>query len=148
MKTSLALASVLAVPLLSACGEGSKTADVVQAATRGMAEAGQELAAKAAALAELTPEEAKAKLQGLLDSAAVQLKEIKDSETAQRIVAEVERAFDVLVELARKLGEQLDIQGLKASVVELVERFKSDPRVVSALESLAAKLAALGGSAK
>lgn len=148
MNTLLRFALPLALFLLPGCGDGSKTADVVQAATRGVAEAGQQLAEKAAQLADLTPAEAKAKLQGLLDAAAAELREIKDSETAQRIVAEVERAFDTLVELARKLGEKVDLAGLKASVAEMFETFENDPRVVSALESLKAKLEALTGAEK
>jgi 2-oxoglutarate dehydrogenase complex dehydrogenase (E1) component-like enzyme len=145
MKTFPKSLCALALSLsLVACGEaGSKTADVVQAATRGAAEIGQQLAEKAAELAKMAPEEAKAKLQGLLDGAARELKELKDSETAQRIVAEFEQAFDKLVELAKKLGEKLDLAGLKNAVVELVERFKNDPRVTSALESLKSKLDSL-----
>src|SRR5262245_13762508 len=129
MKIHASLA--LALLLLPACGDGSKTADVVQAATRTAAEAGQQLAQKVAELAEMTPAEAKVKLQGLLDVAATELKAIRDSEAAQRFAAELERLLDKLLELARKLGEELDLAALKSSVVDLVERFRSDPRVVS-----------------
>src|SRR5687767_15201294 len=101
MKTLLRTTLPLALVLLPGCGEGSKTADVVQAATRGVAEAGQQLAQKAAELADMTPAEARTKLQGVMDLAATELREIKDSETAQRVIAEVERAFDKLVELAK-----------------------------------------------
>jgi hypothetical protein len=148
MKTLRLSASILASLLLPACGDGARTAEVVQAATRGVAEAGQQLAQKAAELADMTPAEAKLKLQGLLDTAAVELSELRDSETARRVVAEVERALDTLVELARKLGEELDLAALKASVVELVERFKTDPRVTGALESLKGRLDGLTGSEK
>ena len=149
MKTLPPLAPALAsLFLLSGCGDGSKTADVVQAATRGAAEAGQQLAEMAAELADLTPAEAKAKLQGFLDVAAAELKAIKDSETAQLLVAEIERLFDKLVELARKLGQELDLAGFKASVAERIETFKNDPRVVSALESLRTKLDGLAGAKK
>jgi hypothetical protein len=63
-------------------------------------------------------------------------------------VAELERALDKLVELAKKLGQKLDLAGLKQSVVELIERFKNDPRVTSTLTSLKEKLDALSGPAK
>lgn len=132
-------ALALLVPL-AACGEGSKTADVVQAATRGAAELGQQLAEKTAELAKMAPEEAKLKLQGLLDSAGRELREIKDSETAQKIASELQHALDKLVELAGKLGQKLDLAGMKQSVVELIERFKNDPLVVSTLKSLREKL--------
>jgi F0F1-type ATP synthase membrane subunit b/b' len=130
---------VLVLPL-AGCGDGSRTADVVEAATRGAAEMGQQLAEKAAQLADMTPAEAKAKLQGVLDAAARELKEIKDSETAQIVIAHIEQAFDTLVELAKKLGEKLDLAGMKASVTEMVERFKADPRVQHAVESLKTKV--------
>jgi len=42
MRTRLLLSTVLLA--LAACGEGSKTSDVVQAATKGAAEVGQQLA--------------------------------------------------------------------------------------------------------
>ena len=128
---------------LAACGEGSKTADVVQAATKGAAEVGQQLAEKAAELVKLAPEEAKTKLQGLVETASRELKEIKDSEAAQRLAADVQRVLEKLVELGKKLGQKLDLAGMKATVVELIERFKHDPRVVSALKSLQEKLDAL-----
>ncbi|HEX6885406.1 MAG TPA: hypothetical protein VF530_18670 [Planctomycetota bacterium] len=149
MKIRLLPALALPLPLLlGACGDGQQTADVVQAATRGVAEAGQQLAQKAAELADMAPAEAKLKLQGLLDTAALQMQELRDSETTRRVVAEVERALDKLVELARKLGEELDLAALKASVVELVDRFKEDPRVTDALESLKGKLDGLTGAGK
>jgi hypothetical protein len=148
MKLSLAASSVLALPLiLAGCGpSGEKTANIVQAATRTAAEAGQQLAEKAAELARVAPEEARAKLGEWMDAAANELKEIRDSETAQRVAVEVERALGKLVELAKTLGEKLDLEGLKATVAELIERFRTDPRVVKTLESLRDKLDALIGS--
>lgn len=122
------------------CDDGSKTAQVVQAATKGAAEVGQQLAEKASALAGMTPEEAKGKLQELLDTAARELGEIRDSEAARRLAAEVQRILEQLGDLATRLGEKLDLAGLRTSIQELVQRFKDDPRVVSALESLRAKI--------
>jgi hypothetical protein len=135
----------LAIPLtLTACGEaGSKAADVVQAATKGAVEIGQELANAAAELAQLAPEEARAKLQGVLDAAADKLKEVRDSQTAQRIAAELERGLQELIELAKKLGQALNLEQLETALAELVQRFKSDPRVTNALESLKQRLEAL-----
>jgi len=125
---------------LAACGDGSKTADVVQAATKGAAEVGQQLAESVAKLADMAPEEAKTKLRELVDAVGRELKEIKDSETAQRLAAELQRLLDQLVALAKKLGEKLDLAALEQSVGELIERFKNDPRVTSTLKSLKEKL--------
>jgi hypothetical protein len=129
---------------LAACGDGSKTADVVQAATRGAAEVGQQLAEKAAQLAQMTPEEAKAKLHEFVDAASRELKEIRDSETAQKVAAELQRLLDELAALAKKLGEKLDLAGLHQSVGELIERFKNDPHVANTLKSLKEKLDSIG----
>jgi hypothetical protein len=134
----------LALLPLAACGEGSKTADVVQAATKGAVEVGQKLADKAAELASLAPEEARTRLKEVLDLAARELKAVKDSETAQKIVAEVQRLLDRIVALGIELSRELDLAGLVQSVEDLIERFKSDPRVVNALETLREKLDALG----
>lgn len=142
-RCSMCLSALALLVPLAACGDGSKTADVVQAATRGAAELGQQLAEKTAELAAMAPEEAKLKLQGLLDATGRELKEIKDSETAQKIAAELEGALDKLVELAKKLGQKIDLAGMKQSVVELIERFKNDPRVTSTLTSLREKLDSL-----
>jgi hypothetical protein len=143
MNRSICLSALALLVPLTACGDGSKTADVVQAATRGAAELGQQLAEKTAELAHMAPEEAKAKLQGVLDAAGRELKEIKDSETAQKIAAELQLALDKLVELAKKLGQKIDLAGIKQSVVELIERFKNDPRVTSTLHGLQEKLDSL-----
>ena len=148
MKILLCTTLPLTLFLLPGCGEGSKTADVVQAATRGVAEAGQQLAKKAAELANMSPDEARTQLQKVTDMAAAELRSIKDSETAQRVIAEVERAFDKLVEVAHKLGEKLDLDGLKASVTDMIENFKNDPRVANALESLKKKIDAFTGPGK
>ena len=132
--------------LLTGCGESGKhTADVVQAATKGVSEAGQQLAQQAARLADLTPEVAKAKMQELVDDAAAGLRAVKDSETAQELAADVERVLDQLVELGKKLGAKLDLASVQQSVTELIERFKNDPRVVKALESVKEKLKSLTG---
>lgn len=143
MKLGSRLSVALLLVPLAACGDGSKTADVVQAATKGAAEVGQQLAEMAAGLAEMAPEEAKSKLRELVDTAARELKEIRDSETAQKIVAELQRLLDQLVALAKKLGEKLDLAALQQSATELMERFENDPRVASALESLKQKLDSL-----
>jgi hypothetical protein len=140
MKPSPRLSAALLLLSLAACGDGSKTADVVQAATRGAAEVGQHLAEKVAQLAQMTPEEAKTKLRELVDAASRELKEIRDSETAQRVVAELQRLLDKLVELARKLGEKLDLASLHQSASEMAERFKNDPRVQNAVKALRDKL--------
>ena len=144
MKPSSRLAALLFLMSLAACGEGSKTADVVQAATKGAAELGQQLAEKAARLAEMTPEEAKTKLREFMDAAGRELKEIRDSETAQRVAAELQKLLDQLVALAKKLGEKLDVAALQQSVSDLTERFKNDPRVAKTLESLKQKLDSIG----
>jgi len=127
---------------LAACGQTS-TSDVVQAATKSATEIGQQLAEKAARLAEMTPEEAKAKLQEFLDAASRELKEIKDSETAQRVAAELQHLLDQLVALAKKLGQKLDLAALQQAVGEMVERFKNDPRVAGTLQSLKEKVDSL-----
>ncbi len=133
--------SVLTTLLLGACGDGGRdTADVVQAATKGLAEAGQQLAEKTAELAHTTPEQARAKLQGLIDAAARSFEEIKDSETAQKVAANVEKALDVIVALGVKLGQELHLAELQTAVERQFERFKNDPHVTSALESVKTKL--------
>lgn len=142
MRTPLLLSTVLLA--LAGCGQsGQTTANVVQAAAKGAAEIGQQLAEKAAALAHMTPEEAKAKLQELVDAAATELQEVKDSETAQQIAAEVQKVLVQLEELGMKLSQKLNLASLQQSLEELIERFKNDPRVVSALKSLQEKLNSL-----
>jgi polyhydroxyalkanoate synthesis regulator phasin len=135
MRTRSLLSTVLLA--LAGCGQsGQTTANVVQAASKGAAEIGKQLAEKAAALAQMTPEEAKAKLQELVDAAATELKEVRDSETAQKIASEVQKVFAQLQELGLKLSQKLNLAGLQQSVEELIERFKNEPHVVSALKSL------------
>jgi hypothetical protein len=140
MRLDSRLPALLLLLSLAACGDGSKTADVVQAATRGAAELGQQLAEKTAQLAEMAPEEARTKLRELLEATGRTLREIRDSETAQKVLAELERLLDQLVALARKLGERIDLASLQQSASEMAERFKSDPRVQSALKGLRNKL--------
>ena len=140
MRPSSCLPAALLLLPLAACGDGSKTAEVVQAATRGAAEVGQQLAEKAAQLAQMAPEEAKTKLRELVDAAGRELQAIKDSETAQRLVAELQHLLDKLVELAKKLGEKLDLASLQTSAAEMAERFKNDPRVQNAIKGLRDKL--------
>jgi ABC-type Fe3+/spermidine/putrescine transport system ATPase subunit len=122
---------------LTACEPaGSKTADVVQAATRAASEVGQQLAEKAAALAQVTPEEARAKFQEFVDAAAGALAEVRDSETAQRIAAEVERGLAQLGALKASLLPKLELTQLQEKLRALVERFREDPRVVATLKAL------------
>jgi len=133
--------------LLTGCGQtGEQTANVVQAATKGAAEVGQQLAAKAAELAHATPEVVKQKAQELLDLAALKLQEVKDSEMAHTAAIEIEKALDQLSELKQTM--KLNLASLQVTVRDLIVRFKNDPRVLKALESLKAKLDSLGVSAK
>lgn len=141
MRTFL-LASVLLA--LAGCGEsGAKTASVVQAATRGAAEAGQQLAEKAAELAGLTPEEARGKLQELLDVAAQELRAVRDSETAQRVVAEIQRVLEQLGVFAARVSQKLNVAGLQVTIEDLIQKFRDDPRVTSALKGLHGQLSKL-----
>jgi hypothetical protein len=140
MRLDSRLSAALALLSLAACGDGSKTADVVQAATRGAAELGQQLAETTAQLAQMAPEEARTKLRELLDATGRTLREIRDSETAQKVLAELERLLDQLVALARKLGEKIDLASLQQSASEMAERFQNDPRVQTALKGLRDKL--------
>ena len=140
MRPSFRLSTVVLLLTLAACGDGSKTADVVQAAAKGAAEIGQQLAEQAAQLAQMAPEEAKTKLRELVEAAGRELQAIKDSETAQRLVAELQHLLDKLVELAKKLGEKLDLASLQSSAAEMAERFKNDPRVQTAIKGLRDKL--------
>jgi uncharacterized Ntn-hydrolase superfamily protein len=138
----LLLSSVLLA--LAACGEsGTQAANVVQAATRGAAEAGQQLAEKAAELAVLTPEEAKHKLQELVDLAASELRAVKDSETAQRVAAEIQRVLEQLGVFAARISEKLNVAGIQDALEDLLQRCKDDPRVVATLKALQEKLSTL-----
>jgi len=92
----------------------------------------------------MAPEEAKAKLGEFMDAASRELKEIRDSETAQKVAAELQKLLDQLVALAKKLGEKLDVAALQQSVTDLTERFNNDPRVAKTLESLKQKLDSIG----
>ena len=134
------LSTALLLLSLVACGDGSKTADVVQAAAKGAAEVGQQLGEMAARVAEMAPEEAKTKLRELVDAAGRELREIRDSETARKVAAELQHLLDKLVELAKKLGEKLDLASLQTSAAEMAERFKNDPRVQNAIKGLRDKL--------
>jgi uncharacterized protein YicC (UPF0701 family) len=139
--TPLALALV---PLLAGCGEsGQRAAHVVEAAAKDAVEAGKELADQAAELARLAPEEARTRLQGLIDASARQLAALRDSETARKVVAEIERLLAKLIELKDQLGSKLDLAGLQTSAGELVQRFKQDPRVAAALANLQERLDSL-----
>lgn len=140
--TSFAVA-FLPLVLVASCGEsGDKAKAVVQAATKAAAEGGQQLAAKAAELARLAPEEAGAKLREFVDLAARELDEIKDSETAKAVAAEVESALAKLAELKTSL--KINLASLQVKVDELIEKFKNDPRVVSALKALQEQMNKLG----
>lgn len=144
LRSTAVLLSVLVLPL-AACGEsGQETSNIVQAATKGAAEVGQQIADKTAELARTTPEQAKAKFQEWVDVAARELEAIKDSETAQKLVAKLQEALDQLASLARKLGQKLDLAGLQTKVDEQITRFKTDPRVTGALETLKQKLESFG----
>src|SRR5262245_33780753 len=117
------LALLVPLPFLSGCGDsGRQTADVVQAASKAAAETGQQLAEKVAELAHTTPEQAKQKLQELVDAAALELKQVRDSETARTVAAEVQSALEELGRLGLKLGEKLNLAGLQTTVVDLIER--------------------------
>jgi nitrate/nitrite-specific signal transduction histidine kinase len=103
----------------------------------------QELGAKIAELSQTAPEEARARAQELFDDAATELQEVKDSETAQRIATELEAFVDKLGELRTTIASKLNVAKLQQSVEDLIQRFKDDPRVASALKSLQEKLSTL-----
>jgi hypothetical protein len=135
MKMRVTRLAPFLVVLLGACGEsGEKAAGVVQAATKSAAEVGQQLADKAAELAHEAPDVARTKAQELLDLASRELREAKDSETVRSAAVQLEALLQKLGELGRELASKLDLAALRQSLQELIERFRSDPRVVSALE--------------
>jgi len=128
----LDLSALLLAGLGSACGEsGEQAGQVVQAASKAAAETAQQMA-EHLDLAQLTPEVAKAKVQGLLDKAAVELAAVKNSATAEK-----------LGQLRQNLGQKLDLQALQKTLLDLIERFKHDPRVTGTLKTLQEKLQTL-----
>ena len=132
MRWTLAL-----LPLLAGCGRGSQgTVGAVQAATRAATETTAELSRAIIALAHSTPDAVQRELQGLLDAAARELKEVQDSETARRIADDVQRALVELGRLGQRIGEKLDLADLQRNVEHLIQRFADDPRVVGALKAL------------
>jgi len=138
---------LLPLPLLLLSLPGcdqARTNEVVQAAARKAAEAGEALTAKAEELTGMSREEARAKVQELLDVAADELREVRDSETAQRLVAEVQEVLQTLGVFAQRVAQKLNLAALEETLDELLTRFKNDPRVVETLESLREKLDALG----
>jgi len=147
----LAHALVPLVLLVACGGDGSDNAGVVQAATKGAAELGEQLvdkagvlAQKATEIAELKGEEARVKTQELFDAAAAELAEARDSETVKNAAAELDQALLKLTELVRALGAKLDLAKLRQSLDGLVERFQNDPDVQRVLTTLREKLDALG----
>jgi len=148
-RASLVLGSLA---FLAACGSGEDNASVVQAATKAAGELGEQvaeqasvLAQKAAEAAALKGEEARVKLQELVDEAAAELAEARDSETVQTAMIELDRALVQLAELVRALGAKLDLERVRQALNGSLERFRSDPDVRRASEALRAKLDALGG---
>jgi polyhydroxyalkanoate synthesis regulator phasin len=129
--------------LLTACGEsGAKVAGVVQAAGKSLGESMQSLGADISELAATAPEEARARTQALLDEAAAQMKEVEDSETVQRISEELGAFVDKLGTLRQSIATKVNVAQLQQTVEDLIQRFKDDPRVASALKSLQEKLSA------
>ena len=132
---------LLPILMLAGCGEsGEATQNVVQAATHAAAETGQQLAQKAAELAQTAPEAARAKMQEFVDLAVSEFEAAKDSETAKKVAAEVDAALAKLAELRTTLTTKLNLAGLETKVGELIERFKNDPHVVAALKALQERL--------
>lgn len=132
---------------LSACGSGEDNASVVQAATKAAGELGEQVAEKATVLAQkaaeaaaLKGEEARVKLQELVDEASLELAAARDSETVQAALVELDQALVQLAELVKALGAKLDLERLRLALGEALERFRNDPDVQRASESLRAKL--------
>ncbi len=137
MKLSPLLNLCLSAVLLGACGQsGEQTAHTVQAATKAAAEAGQQLAEKAAEIAQMAPEQAKLEFQQLVDASAKAFEEVKDSQAVQNVADEVKRALEQLSTLKATLGPKLNLASLQAKVTELIEKFKNEPHVVSALKAV------------
>lgn len=136
MKLS-SLIAFLPLAFFTSCGEsGERAAGVVEAAAKSASETGHELADSAAALARTAPEQAKVKFQEFVDEAARQFEAVKDSETAHKVAGHVEAGLAQLGEFKDTIASKIDFAALRTKVEELIERFKSDPRVVSALESV------------
>ena len=143
-RASLVLGSLA---FLSACGSGEDNASVVQAATKAAGELGEQVAEKATVLAQkaaeaaaLKGEEARVKLQELVDEASLELAAARDSETVQAALVELDQALVQLAELVKALGAKLDLERLRLALGEALERFRNDPDVQRASESLRAKL--------
>lgn len=137
--------------LFVACGSGEESAGVVQAATKAAGELGEQvaekatvLAQKAAELAAAKGEEASLKAQELVDAAALELAAARDSETVRQAVSDIDQALAQGAEFLKALGAKLDLQKLRTTLDEIVERFKNDPDVERVLAALRAKLDALG----
>jgi len=146
------LFSLAVVLALTACGSGEENAKVVRAATKAAGELGEQVAEKAAVLAQkagelaqLKGEEARVKAQELVDAAAHELAEARDSQTVQRAAAEIDEALVAGAEFMRALGAKLELAKLRQALEDLVERFRSDPDVERVLSALREKLDALGG---
>lgn len=141
---SASVPAVLSTVLLAGCGpSGEKTANVVQAATRAASEAGQQIGQLAAELAQAAPEQVKVKAQEFVDLAKREFEAAKDSETVQRVAEQVRLALEKLAQLRSSLTAKLDLAGLQTTVEGQIERFKNDPRVVSALKAVQEQLAKL-----
>jgi len=136
------LATILALIPLTACGR-EDAARAVQAATRDAVELGQKLADRAAELARTSPETARAKAQELMDVAARELGELRDSETARQMATQLGSALERLDALGRSVWDQVDLSAVRQAIAELIERFRNEPHVRAALESLREKLGSL-----
>jgi hypothetical protein len=147
--------ALVLVPLafLVACGgDGSVNADVVQAATKGAGELGEQLAEKAGILARkaaeaaaLKGEEARVKIQELVDLAAVELAAARDSKTVESAVLEVDQALAQLSEFVAQLALELDWTRVRQALADLAERFQNDPDVQRVLAALRERLDQLDG---
>lgn len=137
-------ALVVSVLLLGGCGDaGDKAAGIVQAAGKAAGESMQELGAKIAELSQTAPEEARRQTQALLDEAARELQEVRDSETARRIAEELDAFIAKLGELRQSLATKVNVAKVQQAVEDLIQRFKDDPRVTSALKSLQERLSSI-----
>jgi hypothetical protein len=131
-----ALLSLALVLLASGCDEASrKASNVVEAASQATAD-GLARAAQALEEAGITPEAARATAQQLVDRAAEELREVRESETAARILAVVDGVLTRVGELGEGVADALELDALGLRLRELSERFRDDPRVQRALESV------------
>ena len=128
---------VLGLSLAVACDKvEEKGAGIVEAASKKYDQASEELS-------KLTPEEAKQRVTVLVNEAINKLSSIKDSESAERVKSEITLVLDKLEALGGTLAEKLNLSALEHKLEEVITKFKDDPRVTKALESLRDRIRSL-----